>query len=296
VTIDLNTVGRDQPIKPLRRHKWYRDPLLWIGSPLVFIVVVCLLAPVLPLANPSAINLAATTLPPVFLHGGSWSHVLGTSNLGQDLLSQLIYGGRTTLAIGFLGLLGGIIPGVILGLISGFSRGFIDTVISRLIDAQLSLPFILVALAIIVTRGHSVGVVLTVLALTTWPFFARVVRSEALSLRERPFVTALRAAGASRTRILFFHILPNLANTVMVMATLGIGAAILIESAIDFLGLGITSPSISWGSILATGQSQIGTAWWIAAWPGIAIGVLVLLINLLGDELITRFDPRHRKY
>ena len=296
MTIDVSPVGAEKKVRAFGRRRWYRDPIFWFGGPLVLIVIVCMLAPILPLSNPSAINLGATTLPPVFLHGGSWSHVLGTSNLGQDLLSQLIYGGRTTIAIGFLGMLGGIIPGVILGLVSGFSRGIVDTVISRLIDAQLSLPFILVALAIIATRGHSVGVVLTVLALTTWPFFARVVRSEALSLRERPFVTALRAAGASRTRILFLHILPNLANTVMVMATLGIGAAILIESAIDFLGLGITSPSISWGSILATGQSQIGTAWWIAAWPGIAIGVLVLLINLLGDELVTRFDPRHRKY
>jgi peptide/nickel transport system permease protein len=296
MTIDLTLEATAITPRRRRRRRWYTDPILWIGGPLLIVAIICLIAPLLPLSDPNLVNLNATTLPPFFMHGGSWAHPLGTSNLGQDLLSQLIWGGRTTIIVGFLGMLGGIIPGVLLGLTSGYNRGIIDSVISRLIDAQLSLPFILVALAIIASRGHSIDVVLVVLALTTWPHFARVVRAETLSLRERPFVMGLKASGASSKRILFFHIFPNLATVVMVMATLGIGAAILIESAIDFLGLGITAPGISWGSILATGQSQIGTAWWIAAWPGVAIGLFVLFINLLGDELVSRFDPRHRKY
>ena len=294
MTISFDSNNSDLLLAKSKNKKWYKTAIFWISAPLILITSTCVFASLLPLSDPNNLDLSSTVLPPFFMHGGSMAHPLGTSNLGQDLLSELIFGGRTTIFIGLVGMLGGALPGILLGLVAGFSRGIVDTVIARLIDAQLSLPFILVALAVIASRGHSVGVILTVLALTTWPFFARVIRSEALSLRERPFVMSLRSAGVTRTRILLKHILPNLFGTVVVLSTLGIGAAILIESAIDFLGLGVTAPGLSWGSILASGQSQIGTAWWIAAWPGIMISVFVLLVNLLGDELISRFDPRYR--
>jgi peptide/nickel transport system permease protein len=169
-------------------------------------------------------------------------------------------------------------------------------VISRLIDAVLALPFVLIAIAIIANRGASIGVLLLVLALTGWAQTARIVRAETLGLRERRFVLALRAAGASNSRIAFRHILPNLSGILVVLATLQVGTVILIESALSYLGLGVPPPDITWGSILAGGKDVLTQAWWITTFPGIAITVVVLLVNLLGDALLTTFDPKKRRY
>lgn len=270
-------------------------PLLWFGGPLLLIALISLAAPLLPIPSPYQQDLLDTLQPPVGF-GGTWAHPLGTDKLGRDLLSQLIYGGRLTLFIGVAGMLVAIIPGTLLGLLAGYRRGTYDVVISRLIDSVLALPFVLIAIAIIANRGQSLGVLLVVLAITGWAQCARIVRAETLGLRERRFVLALRAAGASNLRIAMRHVLPNLSGIIVVLATLQIGTVILIESALSYLGLGVPPPSITWGTILAGGKDVLTDAWWITTFPGIAITVVVLLVNLLGDALLTFFDPKKRKF
>ncbi len=268
-----------------------------LATPLALIALACLLGPlVLPIPAADAQNLGQTLAPPVFLDGGSWAHPLGTDKLGRDLLARMLEGGRLTLLIGVIGMIVAIVPGTLLGLLAGYYRGWVDAVVSRLIDAQLALPFVLVALAIISNRGPSVGILIAVLALTGWAPCARVTRSAAMGLRERPFVFGLRAAGASTGRIMLRHVLPNLAGVLVVLATLQIGTAILVESALSFLGLGVVSPDISWGSILASGKDILAQAWWVATFPGIAITVVVVLANLLGDALLTHHDPTKRRF
>ena len=275
----------------LRGH-W---PLAWFGGPLALVALVSLAAPLLPLDPPRQQDLANTLQPPVGF-GGTWAHPLGTDKLGRDLLSQLVWGGRLTLFIAVTGMLVAIVPGALLGLLAGYRRGAWDAIVSRLADSVLALPFVLVAIAIIANRGASIGVLLAVLAITGWARCARIVRAEALGLRERPFVLGLRAAGASELRIALRHVLPNLSGTIVVLAALQMGTVILAESALSYLGLGVPPPSITWGSILAGGNDVLTQAWWITTFPGIAITIVVLLLNLLGDALLITFDPKKRRY
>ncbi|GGM27975.1 ABC transporter permease [Micromonospora yangpuensis] len=280
---------------PRRAARRRRTSVFWLSLPLVVVAVAAFLLPLTGLLPEAGQNLAATRQPPGFLPGGSWAHPLGTDKLGQDVLTQLVSAGRLTIVIGLVGALVAIGPGTLLGVLAGYFRGWVDQVISILINAQLALPFILVALAIIANRGSSLPVLFLVLALTGWAVCARVTRSATLAIRERQFVFGLRAAGASESRIVFRHVLPNLAGTVVALGTLQVGTAILIESALSFLGLGVVPPMISWGSMLASGQDELSQAWWIAFFPGLAITALVLLVNLLGDALLTHHDPRKRR-
>lgn len=277
------------------RRSGYRS--LWLmGFPLVLLGLLVVAAPLLPLADPGLQDLRARLLPPIFLEGGTWEHPLGTDQLGRDLLARVIYGGRLTFVIAIAAVLVGSVFGTLLGMIAGYRRGWIDTIISRVVDAQLALPFILLAIAIIVSRGRSLVVLVAVLAIISWAQYARVIRAEALSLRERPFILGLRAAGASPIRIILRHIFPNIGGTVLVLATLEVGTMILAESALSFLGLGVVPPDISWGGMLAGGREFIQDAWWVVTFPGIAITFVVMSINLLGDALRARYDPRKRTY
>ncbi|MET7422774.1 ABC transporter permease [Dactylosporangium sp. NPDC005555] len=276
-----------------RRSK--RTSVFWLALPIAVVAVAVFVLPLTGLLPAAGQDLDATRQAPGFLSGGSWSHPLGTDKLGQDLLTQFIEAGRLTIMIGLVGAIVAIGPGTLLGLLAGYFRGWVDRVISVLIDAQLALPFILVALAIIANRGSSLPVLFLVLALTGWAVCARVTRSATMVIRERQFVLGLRAAGASELRIVFRHILPNLGGTIVALGTLQVGTAILIESALSFLGLGVVPPMNSWGSLLAAGQDELSTAWWIAFFPGLAVTVLVLLVNLLGDALLTHYDPRKRR-
>jgi peptide/nickel transport system permease protein len=287
--------GETPTLSKDRRKRSARTSVFWLGLPLGVITFLVFVLPVTGLLPDGGQDLAATRLPPAFLDGGSWSHPLGTNKLGQDGLTQLVESGRLTIMIGLVGALVAIGPGTLLGLLAGYCRGWVDKTISILIDAQLALPFILIALAIIANRGSSLPVLFLVLALTGWASCARVTRSATLSIRERQFVLGLRAAGASEGRIVFRHVLPNLAGTVVALATLQVGTAILVESALSFLGLGVVPPHSSWGSMLAAGQDELSHSWWIAFFPGLAITVLVLLVNLLGDALLTHNDPRKRR-
>lgn len=291
----LDKAPRMRQTKPMVRARGV-GAVLGFGIPLLAIALICFAAPLLPLPNPNQQVLSDALQPPAWMTGGDWSHPLGTDNLGRDVLSRLVYGGRLTFVIAVAGMLAGAIPGTGLGLVSGYYRGWVDSVISRVVEAQLALPFILLAIAIIAVRGNSLPVLIAVLALVGWATYARVIRAETLSLRERPFVLGLRCAGVPTPRILLRHLLPNLGGTVLVLTTLQMGFVILAESALSFLGLGVVPPDISWGVMLADGRDQLTNAWWMSTWPGLAITVVVLLVNLLGDAMRSWLDPRKRRY
>ena len=250
----------------------------------------------LPIADPNEQSLDNGLLPPFFLEGGSSSHLLGTDLLGRDLFSRLVYGTRMTVLIAVSAVFLGAVFGSLLGVIAGFKGGKIDSIISRITEAQLALPFILRAISMIVSRGQSLSTLVIVLAVVGWAQYVRIIRAETLSIKERGFVTGLRVGGISDTRIIFFHIVPNVFGTILSLATLEIGTMILAESALSFLGLGIPAPSVSWGADLASGKDFIDMAWWLVTFPGIAIVVTVLYVNAAGDALRTHFDLRKRMF
>jgi peptide/nickel transport system permease protein len=212
-----------------RRHSHGRSAVIAFAVPLLLIALLCVCASLLPIPDPTKQNLGNALLPPSWLAGGSVEHILGTDHLGRDLLARILYGGRLTFLVSICAMLAAAIPGTLLGLFSGYYRGWADTAISRLVEAQLALPFILLAIVIIAARGRSLPVLIGVLALIGWAQYARVIRAETLSLRERPFILGLRCAGLSKLRILLAHLLPNVVGTALVLATLQMGSVILAK-------------------------------------------------------------------
>ena len=232
--------------------------------------------------------------PPVFA-GGTWAFPLGTDRLGRDILSRTLHGAKYALGISVVGIVLGMVLGTALGLAAGFFRGWTDTIIMRVVDVSLALPSVLLALALAAAWGSSFEAVIFVVAFVLWSTFARQVRGEVLSLRERDFVARARVAGASTARILLRHILPNVANTIVVMATLQIGVVIMLEASLSFLGIGIPRPTPAWGLLVADGRALVVSAWWVSLFPGLAILLTVLSVNLLGDWLRDRLDPKLRQ-
>lgn len=277
------------------RRRQGTGSVLRLAVPLALVVLVAVLAPVLPLADPNAQNLVARFQPPVW-DSGDWTYVLGSDHLGRDVLARLVHGARLTLAIALAGVVVAGVVGAALGILAGYLRGWTDRVVTRLVDAQLALPFMLLAIAIIASRGRSVGVLVFVLATYGWAQYARVLRADTLALRERAFVLGLRSAGASPARVMAAHVLPNVTNSFLVVATLEVGTMILGEGALSFLGLGVVAPQVSWGLMLAEGRDYLSRAWWVVMFPGAAIAIVVLLTNLLGDALRSAYDPRKRTY
>ena len=229
--------------------------------------------------------------PPVFF-GGTWKYPLGTDRIGRDILSRIMYGARVSLSISLVGIFVGGIIGATLGMLAGYFGGWIDTVIMRLVDISLALPAILLALVLAAATGPSFQTIIVVVAFVLWALYARQVRGEVLSIRERDFVARARVAGASRARIMARHILPNVTNTIIVLATLQVGSVIILEAALSFLGLGIPRPTPAWGIMVADGRQLIVSAWWISFFPGLAITLTVFSLNLLGDWLRDRLDPK----
>lgn len=268
----------------------------WLASPLAVLAVLSFLAPWLPISEPSAQDLQNRFQPPFWMDGGSFSRPFGTDQLGRDIFARIIHGGRLTFMIAFAAVLFGSLFGTLLGMLAGFLRGRADAAISRLIEAQLALPVVLLAMSIIVSAGRSLTVLVLVLAVIGWAQYARVVRAETMALRERPFILGLKAAGAPTWRIVLRHIFPNIGSTFLVLTTLEVGAMILAESALSFLGLGVVEPDVSWGAMLADGREFLRDAWWLVTIPGIFITLVVLLVNLLGDVLRTTYDVRKRTY
>ena len=219
-------------------------------------------------------------------------HLLGTDDLGRDVFSRMLYGGRVSLRVGLLAMAISVTLGTLVGLTAGYFGGAVDAVLMRLVDIVLCFPTIFLILMVIAFLEPSLWNVMAVIGFTSWPGLARLVRGETLSLRERDFILAARGLGLSSPRILFVHLLPNLVAPILVSATLGVGTAILTESALSFLGLGVQPPMASWGNILTGGKDYLHVAWWLSVFPGVAILVTVLALNLLGEGLRDVFDPR----
>lgn len=258
---------------------------------LLVIIFTALLSPWLMPHDPFKQDTPKSLLPPSWMEGGSSEHFLGTDKLGRDLFSRIIYGTRISLIVGFSTVAISVIIGVVLGLIGGYYGGKIDPVVRVSIDTMLSFPFILLAMSVIVVLGPSFENLIICLGITTWPRFAIVVRGEALSLKERGFVMAAKAAGVRNLRIMFRHILPNTLNAIIIIATVEIAQNILRESFLSFLGLGVQPPIPSWGGMLSEGRHLLMSMWWLATFPGLAIFITTLAINMTGDGLRDLFDP-----
>ncbi len=274
----------------LSRLYWrrFRRNRLSIAGLIIVAVFFCIafLAPVISPYAPQAINLKEILQPP------SSRHFFGTDSLGRDLFSRILWGSRISLSVGFVAVSISITIGLVLGLISGYFGRKIDTLVMRFVDIMLCFPAFFLVLAIIALTKPSIWNIMVVIGLTSWMGVARLVRAEVMSLKERDFVLSARAVGCSNIRIMFRHILPNALSPVWVAATLGVAGAILLESALSFLGLGVQPPTPSWGAIITEGKDNLEIAWWLTLFPGLAILISVLGFNLLGEGLRDALDPR----
>lgn len=258
---------------------------------LLLVLVVAILAPWIAPFDPNAQNLLARLKPPVFA-GGTWTHVLGTDHLGRDLLSRVMYGARVSLFVGFAtALIAGLI-GTVVGILAGYYEGLPRTVLMRIVDVFLAIPYILFAVAVVGALGAGIGNLILVLAFTRWVQFARIVYGQTLSVREKEYIEAARVRGNSQVRILVRHVLPNVSTPIIVVMTLEVAFMIIMESALTFLGLGVSPSTPTWGWMLAEGKDYMTIAWWLSVVPGMAIVATVLGINLFGDALRDTLDPR----
>lgn len=277
----------------MSRARLRRDWLALLGLGAVgATLLAAVLAPVLAPADPVRNRLIDRLTPPMWVPGGSARNPLGTDTLGRDVASRLLYGARVSLVVGFSAVAIAGVLGVLLGLVSGYVRGWPDDLVMRLGDVQLAFPVLVLAVAVLAVLGAGLLNVVLVLGVTGWITYARIVRGEALSLREREFVEAARALGAGDAYIVARHVLPNVLPAVTVVATFSVARTIIAEASLSFLGLGIPAPEPSWGAMLDEGRNYITTGWWLALFPGAAILVLVLGINLVGDWLRDVLDPR----
>lgn len=265
------------------------------GGILLFVIfMVSLFFPLVYSVDPLAQDLMARFRPPVWENGGSLSHILGTDNLGRDILARILYGSRVSLLVGFSAVLIGECIGILLGLISGYYGGRLDSVIMRTADIFMAYPFMLLTISIIAVLGNSMFNLILVLGLSDWVIYARTIRGSVLSLKEKEFVESARAVGTGHVAIIRRHIFPNVISPLLVLGTLRVANIIIWESGLSFLGMGVPPPAPTWGRMLAEGRVYIADAWWLVTFPGLAIMVTILSINLLGDGLRDALDPRLR--
>ena len=279
----------------VRKQRMNKNLLLKVlSNPLSkagFIIIVCvfllaMFAPIIAPYDPADINVKAILLAP------SMQHWMGTDGLGRDVLTRMLYGGRISLLVGLVAVGISTVIGIVLGAIAGYYRGWVDTVIMRLVDVMLSIPSFFLILAVIAFLTPSIINVMIVIGLTSWMGVTRLVRAEFLSLSGREFVQAARTLGAKDARLIFTHLLPNSLTPIIVSSVLGVAGAVLMESGLSFLGLGVQAPQASWGNILTDGKDYIQFAWWLSLFPGLAILITVLGYNLLGEGLRDALDPR----
>jgi peptide/nickel transport system permease protein len=268
-----------------RGHRLMVAQLCIAGFIAILLVAVSLLPQFFAPYDPGEISLANTLKSP------SAAHVFGTDQLGRDVLSRVIHGTQVSLFVAFCAVLLAGAGGGLFGIAAGYLGGVVDSVVMRLADIQLALPAVILAMILVGAIGFSILNLIVVLSLANWARFARVTRSEALTLRQRDFVLLAKLAGASRLRIMLRHIVPNVINTFIVLATLDVGVIIILEATLSFLGLGVQPPTPSWGAMIADGRGYLETAWWICAFPGAVLMVAVLSANLLGDALRDRLSP-----
>ena len=263
------------------------NPLSKAGFIIILgVFLLAILAPIIAPYDPSDINVKAILLAP------SFEHWMGTDGLGRDVLTRMLYGGRISLLVGLVAVGISTAIGIVLGAIAGYYRGWVDTVIMRLVDVMLSIPSFFLILAVIAFLTPSIINVMIVIGLTSWMGVTRLVRAEFLSLQGREFVQASRTLGAKDARLIFTHLLPNSLTPIIVSSVLGVAGAVLLESGLSFLGLGVQAPQASWGNILTDGKDYIQFAWWLSLFPGLAILITVLGYNLLGEGLRDALDPR----
>jgi peptide/nickel transport system permease protein len=276
----------------LRRHL-FRWPY-FSGSVLVLFAFVGIFGPLLVPHDPDKVALNAALRPPVF-DGGSWTYPLGTDELGRDIFSRLLAGTQVSFLVALsVVFLAGLI-GLGVGLLAGFEGGRVDAVLTRITDGSMAFPFLLLAIVMVATFGASLTIVIIVLVLAGWPQYARVLRAEILKIRTQDYVTMSRIMGASKRWIVIKHVVPNIISTLLVLATLQVGLAIIAEGSLSFLGIGVPPPAASWGSMLAEGRNYLTTAWWLPILPAICLSVTVLAANLVGDWFRTRADPTTRR-
>jgi peptide/nickel transport system permease protein len=263
------------------------NPLAMVGFIIIVSVfILAMLAPLISPYDPNNIDVKAILLEP------SWQHWMGTDGLGRDVLSRMLHGGRISLLVGLVAVGIATAIGIVLGAISGYYRGWVGTLIMRLVDVMLSIPSFFLILAVIAFLTPSIWNIMIVIGLTSWMGVTRLVRAEFLSLSSREFVMASRTLGAKDARLIFTHLLPNSLTPIIVSAVLGVAGAVLMESGLSFLGLGVQAPQASWGNILTDGKEYIQFAWWLSLFPGLAILITVLGYNLLGEGLRDALDPR----
>lgn len=279
-------------------RRWPVIPALILG----LLAISAIFAPLLSPQDPIISSLRDRAAPPAWYTSWYEEHpksarryILGADQMGRDLLSRIIYGSRISLIVATTALLAGGIVGISVGLVSGFAGGQTDEILMRIVDISRAIPYILIALVIVIALGQGLGVMVAIVAWTTWGTFARQVRAEALQLKMMDYIALARVSGASPIRVMIRHILPGLTNTIMVLSTLQVGSLILFEAILSFLGAGIPPPTPAWGAMIADGRDYLGSAWWIAFFPGMAIFLTVLALNFLGDWLRDRFDPRLRQ-
>jgi ABC-type dipeptide/oligopeptide/nickel transport system permease subunit len=274
-------------------RKLVRHPLTLLGSlVLLGIVGAAVFAPVVAPHDPARQSLIRRFTPPVWAKGGDLRYALGTDQVGRDILSRIVHGARISLLVGVSAVAVSVLVGVSMGLISGAVGGRVDTALMTVVDVTLSFPQLLLALGFVAVLGPSLGNIILVLGLTGWERYARVVRAEVLALREKDFVEAARAVGVGPLRLLWRHLLPNTFSSIVVMSTLQVAQAILQEAALSFLGLGTGATYPTWGQMIALGRDFVSVAWWMPTFPGLAILVTVLAINVVGDRLRDALDPR----
>lgn len=273
------------------------------GAVIILLVIMGAFGPYIAPHDPVIASALNRHIPPVGMElclglkckAGSWTHPLGTDHVGRDVLSRIIVGSRISLIVAALSLVVGLIVGTSIGMISGYLGGIFDEIITRIVDIWLALPFLMVALLVVLIFGQSIGVVFLLLAVLSWVGFVRVVRAQTLQLKEMDYVALARIAGASPARIISRHVLPGVINSAIVIATLNVGNLILAEATLSFLGAGIPPPTPAWGVLISEGREYISTAWWQTAFPGVGIFLVVMSLNFLGDWARDRFDPRLRQ-
>ena len=271
-----------------------RHPLVLVGGAILLVVVLAsVLAPLLTAANPVKPSFGKRLAPPWGL-GGTPVYVLGTDNLGRDIFARLLYGGRVSLVLATSAVLLAAGAGVVVGLVAGVVGGRLDDLVMRVADVQLAFPVIMLAIAIVAVVGTSPLALVSVLALSGWVLYARTVRANVLTIRQLEYVEAARTLGASDLRVVFRHVLPNTLASILVIASSQFATMVLLESGLSFLGMGVQPPQPSWGAMLSEGRDYLSNAWWLATVPGLAISLVVLGANLLGDGLRDLLDPSLR--
>jgi peptide/nickel transport system permease protein len=296
VVIEEKVTSNPNPVTKRMKKQAFRllkSKTGMLGIIIVFLVtIMAIFAPLLAPFDPAKTNVVSRLLPPFWMEGGTTEYLLGTDNLGRDILSRIIYGSRISLMVGIAAVIVAGAIGMVLGLIAGYYGKIFDFIIMRTVDSILAIPTILFMLIVLAVLGPSIPTLILVLGGTSWVTYARMVRSETLSVKERDYVRSAKAIGAKDFRIITKYILPNVISSFIVIATLNVATIIILEASLSFLGLGIQPPEVSWGLMLSDGRQYIATSWWVATFPGLAITITVLGVIFLGDWLRDELDPK----